>query len=84
MREARTFLERLLLAAALPRGEMAGSVGMVCLSVTLVQSVNNSVAFGIEAEQTSVSLLLNGAFSVCVDVGAARARATPKVDPKTC
>jgi hypothetical protein len=32
MREARTFLERLLLAAALPRGEMAGSVGMVCLS----------------------------------------------------
>ena len=41
MREARTFLERLLLAAALPRGEMAGSVGMVpssafCCTVSVV------------------------------------------------
>lgn len=42
MREARTFLERLLLAAALPRGEMAGSVGMARLSVErCVQTVNN-------------------------------------------
>ena len=42
MREARTFLERLLLAAALPRGEMAGSVGMVNLAVLSVALFRSS------------------------------------------
>jgi len=50
MREARTFLERLLLAAALPRGEMAGSVGMARLSVerSCRQSTICSFGTGIE------------------------------------
>ena len=62
MREARTFLERLLLAAALPRGEMAGSVGMVCLSVERSCRQSTICAFGIEGtEQTSASLHRNGA-----------------------
>jgi hypothetical protein len=61
MREARTFLERLLLAAALPRGEMAGSVGMARLSVERSCRLSTICSFGIEAEQTSASLLRNGA-----------------------
>jgi hypothetical protein len=52
MREARTFLERLLLAAALPRGEMAGSVGMARLSVERSCRLSTICSFGIQREGT--------------------------------
>jgi hypothetical protein len=64
MREARTFLERLLLAAALPRGEMAGSVGMACLSVERSCRQSTICSFGIELSRLLQVLLRNGAPSL--------------------
>ena len=80
MREARTFLERLLLAAALPRGEMAGSVGMACLSVE--RSCRQSTNL-FNTEQTSASLHRNGSPS-CRLSRCQLAPTPPKIDLKSC